>query len=158
MATPKASSPPAATSRGPIPRAKTIEMFTAGFRNEFDFAFDANGEIFTYDADMEWDIGSPWYRPTRICQATSGGDFGWRSGNGKWPVYYPDSLPPVVDIGPGSPTGGLFGTGAKFPAKYQRAFFGLDWTYGTLYAIHLTPDGASFAVKRKSSSPASHCL
>ncbi|MDR3405478.1 MAG: c-type cytochrome [Chthoniobacter sp.] len=126
------------------PEGKTIEMFTAGFRNEFDFAFDANGEIFTYDADMEWDIGSPWYRPTRICHATSGGDFGWRSGNGKWPVYYPDSLPPVVDIGPGSPTGILFGTGAKFPAKYQRAFYGLDWTYGTLYAIHLTSDGASF--------------
>ncbi|MEI9896786.1 MAG: hypothetical protein WDN28_23745 [Chthoniobacter sp.] len=50
---------------------------------------------------MEWDIGSPWYRPTRICHATSGGDFGWRSGNGKWPVYYPDSVPPVLDIGPG---------------------------------------------------------
>ncbi|MEP6668807.1 MAG: c-type cytochrome [Chthoniobacter sp.] len=126
------------------PEGKTIEMFTAGFRNEFDFAFDANGEIFSYDADMEWDIGSPWYRPTRICHATSGGDFGWRSGSGKWPVYYPDSLPPVVDIGPGSPTGAVFGTGAKFPAKYQRAFFGLDWTYGTLYAIHFIPDGASF--------------
>ncbi|MEO6789162.1 MAG: c-type cytochrome, partial [Chthoniobacteraceae bacterium] len=33
---------------------------------------------------------------------------------------------------------------AKFPAKYQRAFFGNDWTYGTMYAIHLTPDGAEF--------------
>lgn len=126
------------------PEGKTIEMFTAGFRNEFDFAFDGNGEIFSYDADMEWDIGSPWYRPTRICHATSGGEFGWRSGNGKWPVYYPDSLPPVVDIGPGSPTGVVFGTGAKFPAKYQRAMYGLDWTYGTLWAIHLTPEGGSY--------------
>ncbi|HSI14478.1 MAG TPA: c-type cytochrome [Chthoniobacter sp.] len=126
------------------PEGKTIEMFTAGFRNEFDFAFDGNGEIFSYDADMEWDIGSPWYRPTRICHATSGGEFGWRSGNGKWPVYYADSLPPVVDIGPGSPTGVVFGTGAKFPAKYQRAMYGLDWTYGTLWAIHLTPEGGSY--------------
>jgi putative heme-binding domain-containing protein len=128
---------------------KTIEIYTAGFRNEFDFAFDGNGEIFTYDADMEWDIGLPWYRPTRICHAVSGGDFGWRSGNGKWPVYYPDSLPPVVDIGPGSPTGMIFGTGAKFPAKYQRAMFALDWTYGTLYAIHFIPDGGSFRAEKE---------
>jgi putative heme-binding domain-containing protein len=126
------------------PDGKTVEMYTAGFRNEFDFAFDANGELFSYDADMEWDIGSPWYRPTRICHATSGGDFGWRSGNGKWPVYYADSLPPVLDVGPGSPTGMVFGTGAKFPAKYQRAMFALDWTYGTLYAIHFIPEGGSF--------------
>lgn len=33
---------------------------------------------------------------------------------------------------------------AKFPAKYQRALFGNDWTYGTMYAIHFTPDGAGF--------------
>ena len=126
------------------PEGKTIEIVTAGFRNPFDFAIDGNGEVFTYDADMEWDMGLPWYRPTRICHATSGGEFGWRSGAGKWPVYYADSLPPVVDIGPGSPTGMVFGTGAKFPAKYQRAMFALDWTYGTLYAIHFTPDGATF--------------
>ncbi len=123
---------------------KEFELFSMGFRNEFDIAFDANGELFTFDADMEWDIGSPWYRPTRINHVTSGGDAGWRSGAGKWPTYYPDSLPPVVNIGPGSPTGTVFGTGAKFPAKYQRAMFALDWTYGTMWAIHLTPDGASF--------------
>ena len=123
---------------------KEFELYSMGFRNEFDIAFDANGELFTFDADMEWDIGSPWYRPTRINHAASGGDAGWRSGAGKWPIYYPDSLPPVVNIGPGSPTGTVFGTGAKFPAKYQRAMFALDWTYGTMWAIHFTPDGASF--------------
>jgi putative heme-binding domain-containing protein len=126
------------------PEGKKVELFCSGFRNEFDFALDANGEMFTYDADMEWDIGSPWYRPTRINHCVSGGESGWRSGAGKWPAYYEDSLPAVVDIGPGSPTGVTFGTGAKFPANYQRAFFGNDWTYGTLYAIHFTPDGAGF--------------
>lgn len=126
------------------PEGKKVEMFCSGFRNEFDFAFDANGEMFAYDADMEWDIGAPWYRPTRINHCVSGGDYGWRSGSGKWPSYYEDSLPAVVDIGPGSPTGVTFGTGAKFPAKYQRALFGNDWTYGTMYAIHFEPSGASF--------------
>ncbi len=128
---------------------KEFELFTMGFRNEFDIAFDANGELFTYDADMEWDIGSPWYRPTRINHATSAGDAGWRSGAGKWPPYYPDSLPAAVDIGPGSPTGTVFGTGAKFPAKYQQAMFALDWTYGTMWAIHFTPDGASFKAEKE---------
>lgn len=131
------------------PDGKTVELFCAGFRNEYDIAFDANGELFTYDSDMEWDIGSPWYRPTRINHCVSGADYGWRSGAGKWPAYYPDSLPGTLDIGPGSPTGTIFGTGAKFPAKYQRALYALDWTYGTMYAIHLKPDGASFQAEKE---------
>jgi putative heme-binding domain-containing protein len=126
------------------PDGKNIELFAGGFRNQYDISFDANGELFSYDSDMEWDMGTPWYMPTRINHAVSGGDYGWRSGSGRWPAYYEDSLPASVDIGPGSPTGSVFGTGAKFPAKYQRAFFALDWTYGTMWAIHNEPDGASF--------------
>ena len=131
------------------PDGKTIELFCGGFRNQYDIAFDGNGELFTYDSDMEWDIGSPWYMPTRINHCVSGGDYGWRSGAGRWPAYYADSLPASVNIGPGSPTGTVFGTGAKFPAKYQRAFFALDWTYGTMWAIHLIPDGASFRAEKE---------
>ena len=87
-------------------------------------------------------MNTPWYRPTRVCHVVSGSDFGYRNGSGKWPTYYPDSLPPVVNIGPGSPTGVAFGYGAKFPAKYQDALFICDWSYGKLYAVHLKPDGA----------------
>jgi putative heme-binding domain-containing protein len=126
------------------PDAKHWELICSGFRNAFDFDFNTDGELFTYDADMEWDIGLPWYRPTRICHCVSGAEFGWRNGSGKWPEYFPDSLPPVVNIGLGSPTGIAFGTGAKFPAKYQRAMFALDWTYGIIYAVHLYPKGATY--------------
>jgi len=131
------------------PDGKTIELFTLGFRNQYDIAFDANGELFTFDSDMEWDIGTPWYMPTRINHCVSAGDCGWRSGAGRWPAYYADSLPGSIDIGPGSPTGTVFGTGAKFPAKYQRAMYACDWTYGTMWAIHLTPDGASFRAEKE---------
>lgn len=120
------------------------ELVCIGFRNQYDIAMNRFGDIFTYDADMEWDLGMPWYRPTRICHVVSGGDFGWRSGTGKWPTYYEDSLPPTLEIGPGSPTGVASGVGTKFPAKYQDAVFALDWTFGTIYAIHLTPEGASY--------------
>ncbi|MEZ6125056.1 MAG: family 16 glycoside hydrolase [Planctomycetaceae bacterium] len=126
------------------PDGKTWEVLASGFRNQFDAAFDKEGELFTYDADMEWDINAPWYRPTRICHVVSGADFGWRSTGGKWPVYYPDSVGPVVNVGPGSPTGVCFGYGAKFPQKYQDALFACDWSYGKLYACHLTPDGGTF--------------
>jgi putative heme-binding domain-containing protein len=131
------------------PDGKNLELFCYGFRNEFDITFDLSGELFTYDADMEWDIGSPWYRPTRVNHCVSGADYGWRSGSGKWPSYYPDSLPTTLDIGPGSPTGVVSGSGAKFPAKYQRAVFINDWTYGTMWAIHLQPKGGSFIAEKE---------
>lgn len=126
------------------PTGKRWQVHSIGFRNQYDIAFNADGELFSYDADMEWDLGTPWYRPTRVVHATSGSEFGWRSGTGKWPTYYEDSLPPAVDIGPGSPVGITFGYNAAFPAKYQQALFLLDWTYSTIYAVHLTPDGASY--------------
>jgi len=126
------------------PNGKDWTLHTVGFRNEYDAAFNHDGDLFTYDADMEWDFNTPWYRPTRVCFAASGAEFGWRNGAGKWPAYSPDSLPAAVDIGPGSPTGVTFGYGAKFPAKYQEALFINDWSYGKLYAVHLEPDGAGY--------------
>lgn len=126
------------------PEGKDWERVTSGFRNPFDIAMNADGELFTFDADMEWDIGTPWYRPTRVCHAVSGGEYGWRNGSAKWPAYYADTLAPVVNIGLGSPTGIAFGYGAKFPAKYQNTLFISDWTYGKMYAIHLEPQGASY--------------
>ena len=126
------------------PDGKEWELVSIGFRNEYDAAYNRDGELFTYDADMEWDANTPWYRPTRVCHVIPGSDWGWRNGTGKYPVYYPDTLPPVVNIGPGSPTGVTFGYGAKFPGKYQDAFFICDWSYGKMYAVHMKPDGSTY--------------
>jgi putative heme-binding domain-containing protein len=126
------------------PDGKGWELVLGGFRNAYDIAFNTDGELFTFDSDMEWDWGMPWYRPTRVLHTTSGAEFGWRAGTGKWPDYYPDSLPAVANIGIGSPTGVTFGTGAKFPAKYQKALYVLDWSYGRVIAVHLSPKGSSY--------------
>lgn len=126
------------------PDGKNAELFASGQRNTYDIAMNADGEIFGFDSDMEWDWGMPWYRPVRVFQAVSGGDYGFREGSGKWPEYYPDSLPASVDIGIGSPTGVVYGAGARFPAKYQKAVYVLDWTYGRLHAVHLEPEGAGY--------------
>jgi putative heme-binding domain-containing protein len=125
------------------PDGKTWELFSVGFRNQYDAAYDLNGNLFTYDADMEWDFNTPWYRPTRVCQVTSGSEFGWRNGAGKYPAYYADNLPGVCDIGPGSPTGVCFGYGAKFPDNWQRKLFICDWSYGKLYAVQLNDNGGA---------------
>src|SRR5206468_9850774 len=127
------------------PDGKNWELISNGYRNPYDMAFNRHGELFTFDADMEWDMNTPWYRPTRVCLVSSGSEYGWRNGAGKWPPYYPDNLPAVLNVGPGSPTGVASGYGAKFPAKYQEAFFICDWSYGKMYAMHLTPDGAAYS-------------
>jgi len=126
------------------PDGKNYNVISMGYRNQYDVALNRFGDLFAYDADMEWDMGAPWYRPTRINLAASGSEYGWRNGSGKWPAYYEDSLPSLVDIGPGSPTGVVFGNGAKFPTAYQDAMFSLDWTFGTIYAVHPVPSGSAY--------------
>jgi putative heme-binding domain-containing protein len=126
------------------PDGTSLQLVSMGQRNTYDVAFHDSGELFSYDADMEYDFGMPWYRPTRINHVVPGGEMGWRNGTGKWPEYYEDSMAPVLNIGPGSPTGLLAGRGFKAPAKYQQAIYAFDWTFATIYAVHLTPKGASF--------------
>ena len=131
------------------PDGKKFEAYASGFRNIFDAAVNRDGELFTYDADMEYDFNTPWYRAARICHVVSGAEFGWRNGAGKRPPFYADNLPGTLDIGPGSPTGTTFGYGAKFPAKYQNAFYALDWSWGKLYAVHLKPSGSSYTATKE---------
>ncbi len=120
------------------------DLVSIGFRNAFDIAFNAAGELFTFDSDMEWDLGMPWYRPIRVIHVTSGSEFGWRTGSGKWPAYYPDNLPGMVDIGQGSPTGVVSGANAAFPRRYQQGLFVFDWSFGTIYWVGLRPDGGTY--------------
>ncbi len=120
------------------------ELFAAGLRNCYDVAFDADGELFTFESDQEADWGTPWYLPNRVLHLPSGGDLGYRETTGKWPSHYPDRVPEVVDVGLGSPTGVKFGTGTRFPAKYQRALFALDWSFGRILAVHPEPAGAGY--------------
>ncbi|MEJ7644525.1 MAG: heme-binding protein [Chryseolinea sp.] len=123
---------------------KRLELYSAGYRNAYDLTLNEAGDLFTFDSDMEWDLGLPWYRPTRICHVTSGSEFGWRTGTTPWSPTNPDNLPPVINIGQGSPTNLVFGGNAKFPDKYKRSLFAFDWSFGIIYAIHLKPEGSSY--------------
>ena len=123
------------------------ELIASGFRNPFDLAFNDAGEMFSYDSDMEWDFGTPWYRPTRICHVTSGAEFGWRPGTAKWSPNYPDNLPPAINVGQGSPTNFVYAGNANFPLKYKNSFLAFDWSFGIIYSIHAEADGASYNTK-----------
>mgnify|MGYP001590365947 CR=1 FL=1 len=126
------------------PTGTNWELVSTGFRNTFDIAFNQDGELFAFDSDMEWDLGMPWYRPIRVIHVTSGSEFGWRTGSGKWPAYYPDNLPGVVDVGQGSPTGIVSGANAAFPSRYKNGLFTFDWSFGTIYWVGLKQEGATY--------------
>jgi len=124
-----------------------VQIFAGGLRNPYDIAFNREGELFTYDADMEWDVGLPWYRPTRVNHVIAGAEFGWRSGWAKWPDYYVDSLGPVVDTGRGSPAGIAFYNHHQYPARYHNALFACDWSQGRILAVRTTPGEGSYTGK-----------
>ena len=121
-----------------------VEVYVGGFRNAYDHAFNRDGELFTFDSDMEWDIGLPWYRPTRVNHLTPGAEFGWRSGWSTWPNYFVDSLPTTLDIGRGSPTGVVFYDQSRLGRKYEGAFFMCDWSQGRILAVTLQRADGSY--------------
>jgi len=131
------------------PEGKDWEIIGVGMRNPFSFGFNADEEILAYDADMEWDFGMPWYRPTRILHITSGSEYGWRTGSGKWPVYYPDNLPEVAGMAQGSPTAIIMGKDLNFPTKYKHGLFACDWSFGTMYYVDIEPSGSSYKGTRE---------
>jgi putative heme-binding domain-containing protein len=126
---------------------KRWELVCTGLRNPYGIAFNKTGDLFTYDADNEYDMGTPWYRPTRIVQLVSGADYGYREAGGRWPPEFPDHPDnglPTIDVGRGSPTAVMFGTNLDFPSPYREALFVLDWAYGRVLAVHLAPRGAGY--------------
>ncbi|MBL9132964.1 MAG: hypothetical protein JNG86_17275 [Verrucomicrobiaceae bacterium] len=126
------------------PDGSKITLLAGGLRNPLDIAFNHEGDLFTFDADMERDVGTPWYMPTRVLHVVPGADFGWRRGTGRFPAWYADTLPSVIDIGLSSPTGIYFGYDSEFPKKYREALYILDWSYGRIIAVHLTKTGATY--------------
>ena len=126
---------------------KHWELVAAGLRNPYGIGFNKDGELFTYDADAEFDMGAPWYRPTRLDHLVSGADFGWRGLTNQWPPYeldHADNALPTATIGKGSPTAVQFGRASNFPAPWRDALFILDWAYGRVVACHLYARGAGY--------------
>ena len=126
------------------PVTKRFTILAGAFRNAYDHAFNLEGELFTFDSDMEWDIGMPWYRDIRTVHVVPGGDYGYRNGSGKLPAWAHDSLPPLRDVGRGSPVGVEFYQSRAYPTSMHDALLEADWSRGRLLYTPLTRKGASY--------------
>ena len=115
-----------------------------GFRNAYNHAYNREGEVFTFDSDMEWDLDLPWYREVRSVHGVPGADYGWRTGSGKFPAYYLDSLPPIEDLGRGSPVGVDFYQSHAYPEEYYDAFLQGDWSRGRVVLSRFRRAGATY--------------
>ena len=123
---------------------ETFSLLFGGFRNPYNHAYNYDGEAFTFDSDMEWDINLPWYRDVRSVHGVPSADYGWRTGSGKFPPYYLDSLPPVDDLGRGSPVGVDFYQSYAYPARYFDSFLQGDWSRGRVVMSRLQRSGATY--------------
>jgi putative heme-binding domain-containing protein len=124
-------------------RGERWELVAYGLRNAYDGAFDRSGELYVFDSDMEWDLGLPWYVPTRLLHVVERADFGFRLGSARWPTWFPDSLPALVECGRASPTGMLAARELDFPAPWRETLLAGDWLKGRILAFTLepTPEG-----------------
>jgi putative heme-binding domain-containing protein len=129
------------------PEAKKFRVFSGGNRNAYDFAYNLAGEAFLFDSDMEWDINLPWYRDVRTAHQILNGNYGYRNGSGKYPAYYVDSLPPLRDLGRGSPVGVEFYTSYAYPREFFDNLFEADWSRGRLLYTALKPQGATYSAR-----------
>jgi len=127
------------------PATGAAQVMAGGFRNAYDHCFNAEGELLTYDSDMEWDIGAPWYRAPRIVHVVRGGEYGWRSGSGCWPDWFADSLPPVCETDSASPTGMVSGHESAWPDPWRSMIYAADWTFGRILAVTLSRQGATYS-------------
>jgi putative membrane-bound dehydrogenase-like protein len=121
------------------------EIFADCLRNAYDFDFDANGELFTYDSDDNPDYALPWYLPTRLFHVLQGGEHGWISDGSMHPDYLIDSAPVVASTGRGSPSGLVCYRHNQFPESYRGGLFLLDWTFGKVLYVPLKKFGATYA-------------
>ena len=123
-------------------------MLAHGFRNPYDLAFNADGRLFTVDADGERAHHLPWYTPTRLFDVTPGAhhgwlEVGWRK-NWARPEYFFDNVARAAEMGRGSPTGLSCYRHEQFPAHYRGGIFSACWTLGRVYFLHLAEHGASY--------------
>jgi putative heme-binding domain-containing protein len=126
---------------------RRFSVFSGGNRNTYDFAYNLAGEAFLFDSDHEPDIGLPWYRQVRTAHQIPNGDYGYRDTTGKYPAYYLDSLPPLREVGRGSPVGVETYQSDAYPREYFDNLLEADWSRGRILYTPLTPAGATYTAR-----------
>jgi putative heme-binding domain-containing protein len=126
------------------PASQKFALLYTGMRNAYDFTFNAAGETFTFDSDMEWDVNAPWYRELSTRHMIPGGDGGYRNGTGKFQDEYFDVLPALRYLRRGSPVGVETYESYAYPTRFWDNLFEGDWSRGRLLYTALTPADATY--------------
>lgn len=120
------------------------EVHKWGFRNAYDFDFNSDGDVFTYDSDGERDVSLPWYQPTRVYRMSKTySDAGWVTASWKQPDYLL-TTDTIGRLGRGSPTGVVCYRHFQFPKSYFDALFVLDWTAGRIIVHRRDPQTGEY--------------
>jgi putative membrane-bound dehydrogenase-like protein len=144
------------------PDGSHLEIYSGGTRNHLEVDLDAFDRAFTSD---NTDDGNGWW--TRVTQHIEGGYYGY-------PFYFKEDttnglmapgpqkpqftatalspnerfLPAMTDYGGGAPTGGLVYMSDGLPEKYRNVPFFSEWGKGTVFAVDLAREGATYRVKQ----------
>jgi putative membrane-bound dehydrogenase-like protein len=125
---------------------KNLELIAHNFRNEYEPCVDSFGTVLVSDND---DDGN---QQTRICYVMPGGNYGyWPRGRGEthWHEEQPGVVPRILRTYFGSPTGMCVYEGTLLPKQYHGQPLHTDAGPRHVRCYHLTPQGASYAVKRE---------
>src|SRR4051794_31319843 len=123
-----------------------LELVAHNFRNNYEVCVDSFGTQFLSDND---DDGN---QQTRICHVMPGGNYGYHprgKGQTHWHEEQPGVVHKILRTGFGSPTGICVYEGTLLPEKYRGNLLHTDAGPRHVRCYHLTPEGASYAVKRE---------
>ena len=132
------------------PDGTGLQMLAQNFRNPYELAVDAFGDIWQTDND---DDGNAW---TRANYVMAGGNYGFRGPRGRsWREdagsHFHEELPGVVPnmirLGPGSPCGLAVYEGTLLPPEYRGHLLHAEAGRRLLAHYPLVPDGAGFSTR-----------
>ncbi|MEX2380858.1 MAG: hypothetical protein WD490_00595 [Opitutales bacterium] len=132
------------------PEGSGSHVLAHGFRNPYDFAFNAHGHVFTWDADGERVEHLPWFIATRLFDVAEGTSHGWINSSlsafNYWnpPAHFFDQTAPIADLGRGSPTGVAAYRHRAFPQRYRDGLFLADWSHGRILFHQISFEGSSY--------------
>ncbi|MBK1834412.1 DUF7133 domain-containing protein [Roseibacillus ishigakijimensis] len=123
------------------PDGSELEMFSEYTRNQYDVAISPRLDLFARDNTND---GKGWN--IRVHHHTNLANHGYPR---LYKNFADEAVKPLLDLGGGSGTGGLFLDEPGFPAGYRGSFFTCDWTTGKVYRHELTPLEATFQASEK---------
>ncbi len=130
------------------PDGTGLQVLAQNFRNPYELAVDAFGDIWQTDND---DDGNAWTRANYVIR---GGNYGFRGPRGRswgedggthFHAELPGVVPNILRLGPGSPCGLVVYEGTLLPEQYRGHLLHAEAGRRLLAHYPLVADGAGFS-------------